>query len=198
MWEVELIVIRVQGGEKVETLIKRTVWFRVRFIDLVEHHDGAQAKRERFGRHEFGLRHRAFGRVHQEDHTINHGEDAFHLAAKVGVTRRIHDVDTVTFPFHGGRFGENGDPALTFQIVAIHGAFVHGLVLTERTGLFEQFVNQGGFPVVNVGDDGDIAQIHVRSLKLLGARIARAGSKDQCELGQGLHILPQLLPQRGD
>jgi hypothetical protein len=31
------------------------------------------------------------------------------------------------------------------------------LVFTEGSGLFDQLINQSGFAMVNVGDDGDIS-----------------------------------------
>ena len=43
----------------------------------------------------------------------------------------------------------------------VHRAFDHALVVAERAGLLQQPVDQGGFAMVDVGDDGDIAQIHV-------------------------------------
>ena len=37
------------------------------------------------GEHELGLRHRAFGGVDQQEHAVDHAEDALDLAAEVGV-----------------------------------------------------------------------------------------------------------------
>jgi hypothetical protein len=39
-------------------------------------------------------------------------------------------------------------------------SFGHPLILAERAGLLQQAVDQGGLAVVDVGDDGDIAQVH--------------------------------------
>jgi len=36
--------------------------------------------------------------------------------------------------------------------------------------LLEKFVNKGGFPVVNVGDDGDITKRHVGPVRALMAQ----------------------------
>ena len=53
--------------------------------------------------------------------------------------------------------GENCDAALSFKIVGVHDAFGDGLVRPKGARLAEHGVNQGGLAVVNVGDDGDIA-----------------------------------------
>jgi hypothetical protein len=46
---------------------------------------GLQAQRQRLLGHEAGLRHRAFDRVDQQHHAVDHAEHALDLAAEVGV-----------------------------------------------------------------------------------------------------------------
>ena len=72
----------------------------------------------------------------------------------------VDDVDAQIVPDQRGAFGQNGDAALAFEIVAVHGALGHLLIFAEGSALFQQHVHQGGFTVVDVGDDGDIPQIH--------------------------------------
>ena len=164
MREIELIVAGVQIGEEVETLIQRAVGLGIGFVDLVQNHNGAQPQRQRLGGYEFGLRHRPFGGVHQQHHAIDHRQDAFNLAAEIGVAGRIDDIDPRAFPLDRGGLGQNGDPAFALQIVAVHRTFGHGLIFPERAGLLEQFVHQCGFAVIDVSDDRDIAQVHDISL----------------------------------
>ena len=59
-----------------------------------------------------------------------------------------------------GAFGQDGDAALALQIVGVHGALVHVLVFAHRAGLLEELVHKRGFAMVDMGDDGDIADIH--------------------------------------
>ena len=43
--------------------------------------------------YETGLGHGAFYCIHQQHHAIDHVHDPFHLAAKVSMARRVHNVD---------------------------------------------------------------------------------------------------------
>ncbi len=53
-------------------------------------------------------------------------------------------------------------PALAFDVVGVHRALDLPLVVAVGAGLLEQLVDEGGLAVVDVGDDGDVAQFHVR------------------------------------
>ncbi len=57
----------------------------------------------------------------------------------------------------GGVFGEDGDAALALELVGVHDALGEGLVGAEGAGLAEKLVDEGGLAVVDVGDDGDVA-----------------------------------------
>ena len=75
------------------------------------------------------------------------------------MTRGVDDVHAHVFPGDGTVFGKNGNAPLALLGVRIHDAVIDLLAGTEDTGLVEKAVNQGGFTVVNVGNDGDIAEI---------------------------------------
>ena len=68
---------------------------RVRAVDLVDDHDDLVPQLQRLLQHEAGLRHRAFGGVHQQQNAVHHLEDTLDLAGKIGVARCIDDVDLV-------------------------------------------------------------------------------------------------------
>ena len=51
-------------------------------------------------------------------------------------------------------------PRSLSRSLRIHDAFGDALVLAERAGLLEQAVDERGLAVVDVGDDGDVAQFH--------------------------------------
>ena len=74
------------------------------------------------------------------------------------MARRIDDIDMRAFVFDSRVFGQNGNAAFFFKIVAVHHALVDFLVFPEGAGLTQQLVNQGCFTVVNVGNDGDVTK----------------------------------------
>ncbi len=156
--EIQLLVGRAEPVEQIEGLIEHPARARLVAIDLVDDDDGPQAVLERLLRHEAGLRHGPVDRIDQQQHAVDHREHALHLAAEIGVAGRIDDVDAVVAPGDGGVLGENGDAALALQIVRIHDALLQVLARIERAGLAQQLIDEGGFAMIDVRDDGDIAK----------------------------------------
>ena len=130
-------------------------------VHLVDHHDDLVAQLQCLAQHKTGLGHGALGGVHQQDDAVDHLEDPLHLAAKIGVARRVHDVDLHVLVVDGGVLGQNGDAALPLQIVGVHDPLHRGLVLAVDAALLEHFVHQGGLAVVDVGDNGDVSQLRI-------------------------------------
>ena len=60
--------------------------------------------------------------------------------------------------------GVLANAALALKFVRIERALGDALVLAERARLLQQPVDQGGLAVVDVGDDGDVAQVHFRGI----------------------------------
>ncbi len=100
----------------------------------------------------------AFGGVDQQDHAVDHGEDPLHLGAEVGVAGGVDDVDVGAVPFDAGALREDGDPAFLLQVVRIHRPLFHALVVAEGAGLAEQLVDKRGLAVVDVRDNGHVAE----------------------------------------
>ena len=144
--------------------LQHPVGIGVGAVDLVEAEDRAQAHLQRLGQHELGLGHDAFFGVDQEDAAVHHAQDALDLAAEVGVAGGVDDVDAglarLAVPEHRGALGQDGDAALALLVVGVHGALGRRLVGAEDAGLGEQLVDERGLAVVDVGDDGDVAQGH--------------------------------------
>ena len=69
----------------------------------------------------------------------------------------INDIDVCAFVFNRAVFRENRNATLFLQVIGVHNTAINLLVFTEGSGLFEQLINQSGFAMVNVGDDGDIS-----------------------------------------
>ena len=118
------------------------------------------------GQDEAGLGHGALCGVHQQNDAVDHLQDALHLAAEVGVARGIHNIDFYIAVLNGGILGGDGDTALPLQVVGVHHAVHHGLVLPVHAGLLEHLIHQSGLAMIDVGDNGNISQIlisHIQS-----------------------------------
>src|SRR5690606_34967409 len=141
-------------------------------VDLVDDDDGLEAAGQRLAQHEARLWHGALGGVYQQQHSVDHRQGAFYLAAEVSVPWGVHDVDLLAVPQHGGVLGEDGDTTLSFDSVAVHDALFHDLVGTEDIGLAQHAVDEGRLAVVDVRYDGDVSVVHLL-LRGLGARHVR-------------------------
>ena len=75
------------------------------------------------------------------------------------MTGRIDDIKFVIPVTNGGVFRQNGNSALAFERVGIHDARFDLLSLTENAALAEHGINEGGLPMVDVGNNGDVTDI---------------------------------------
>ncbi len=161
---VELGLVRLQLNEQIEHLVMDPQRVGARPIDLVDHDDRRAAQRERLPQHEARLRHRTIECIHHQQHTVDHTQDPFDLAAEIGVARRIHDVDLRAMPPDRRVLGQNRDAPLPLERIGIHDPLFHDLILAERASLAQHLVHQGRFPMVDVRDDGDIPNFHRREI----------------------------------
>ena len=97
--EIELLVIGLEVEEQFEHFVEHFGRARVGAVDLVDDDDRLQAQAKRLAGDELGLRHRPFGGVDQQDHAVDHGEDALDLGAEIGVAGRVDDVDVGGLPW---------------------------------------------------------------------------------------------------
>jgi hypothetical protein len=130
-----------------------------RAVDLVDDHDRAQPALQRPGQDGARLGHGAFDGVDQQQAAIGHVEHPLHLTAEVGVAGGVDDVDLYARVGDGGVFGEDGDATLAFQIVGVEDEAACSIGVAEDIRLLEQTVDQGRLAMVDVGDDGDVAQV---------------------------------------
>ncbi len=154
-----LCVAGAQVDEEIEGGVDDVIRARSRAVDLVDDDDGGQAAFERLAQHKARLGHRPFDRIHQQQHAVDHVHDALDLAAKIGVPRRVDDVDGDAAIFHAGVLGQDRDAALAFEVVGVHNAFDHGLIVAKNLGLAQHPIDERSFAVIDVGDNGDIANV---------------------------------------
>ena len=137
-------------------------------VGLVDDQDHRQVRGQRLAQHEAGLRQRPLGRVDQQQHAVDHGQAALDLAAEVGVARGVDDVDdrhraVGVLAVHGGVLGQDRDALFLLQVTGVHQA-LDGVVaaMCQRAGLPQHRVDQGRLAMVDVGHDGDVAEIRAR------------------------------------
>ena len=134
-------------------------------VDLVDDDDHAVAQLERAAEHEAGLGHGALGGVDEEDDAVDHLQDTLDLAAEVGVAGGVDDVDLRVAVLDGGVLGEDGDAALTLEVVRVHDALDRLLILAVDAALLEHLVDERRLAVVDVGDDGYVSQFLILQRK---------------------------------
>jgi hypothetical protein len=157
--ELDLGLVRVEVEEELVDLVHDLLGARVRAVDLVDDEHDRKSALERLPQHEARLRQRPLARVDEQEHAVDHRQPALDLPAEVGVPRRVDDVDLRAAVPDGGVLGEDRDPLLALQVHRVHDPLGHVLVLAERAGLPEHRVDQRRLAVVDVGDDGDVAEI---------------------------------------
>ena len=156
---VQLLIGGTQIHQQVQHLIDDFLDAGIGTVDLVDGHHQAQVLLQSLLQHETGLGHATLGSIHQQQNAVDHLQHALDLAAEVGMARSIDDVDLDTLVGAGAVLGQNGDAALTLNIAAVHDALSHDLIVAERAALTQHCVHQGGLAVVNVSDNGNVAQI---------------------------------------
>jgi len=95
--------------------------------------------------------------IHQQHDSVDDFQGPLHLAAEIAVTGGVHNVDFHALELDSGGFGQNGDAPFAFQLIRIHDPFDMRFVFPKYPALLQHGIDQGGFPVVHMGDDGDVA-----------------------------------------
>src|ERR1039458_314683 len=169
--ELKLRLFGIQVDEQVVDLVEHFLGARIGTVDLVDDDDGLQVGFQGLGKHVAGLGKRAFAGVDQQHDAIDHFQRALHLSAKIAVAGSVHDIDLEVVVKHGGVFGEDGDAALAFQIVGVHDAVHQLLVGAKYAALAQHGVNQRGLSVIDVGNDGDVANLRGQTVSSFLVRL---------------------------
>ena len=158
-WKVRLLVGSAQLDEQIQRLIHDPMRSRGGAIDLIHHQDRLEPTLQGVTQHKTRLRHRTLDGIHQQQHTIYHVQYPLDLAAKVGVPRCIHETDRLVLVVDGRILRRNRDAPLTLQIIGVENTIVHLLIGTEDIRLLQHAVEEGRLPVIDVGDDGNVAEL---------------------------------------
>ena len=142
----------------------------------------------------------SLSRVHNKDGTLASGEAAGDLVGEIHMAGSVHEVESVLLTIlgqvlHGDWVRLDRDAALALQI---HGVQNLLLLVTvgDRVGDFQKTVRQGGLPVIDMGDDAEVADIlnrHGQSVNIVhwGNRVNVLGRfrKDHCTIFQDSFFL---------
>ena len=113
----------------------------------------------------------ALGGVHDEHRALAGGQGAAHLIVEVHVARRVDQVQLIGLPVGSlivelHRPGLDGNAPLPLQVHVVQQLALH-LPLGNGVALLNQPVRQGGFAVVDVGDNGKVADFGLVSHGIL-------------------------------
>ena len=132
-------------------------------VDLVEHGHHFQALLHRGVAVGHRLRLHALGRIHHQQRALAGGQRAADLVAEVDVARRVDEVQEVGLPVLGRvRQGDglrlDGDPALALDRIVVEHLRFH-LALAQPAAQLDDAVGERRLAVVDVGDDGEVADL---------------------------------------
>ena len=103
------------------------------------------------------------GAVHHQQRAFDRAHGAGDLIGEIHMARRVDQVEHVgltvlcaVFDAHG--VGLDRDAALALDIHGVEQLFLH-VPVGHRIGGLNEPVGKGGFPVVDMGDDGEIADL---------------------------------------
>ena len=133
---------------------------RVRAVDLVDHDDAAAGRARRALRSTkrvWGMGPSTASTSSSTPSTIVRSRSTSPpKSAWPGVSTMLILVSSVV---DGGVLGQDGDAALALEVVRVHDALGDRWFVAERPRLAKHGVDEGRLAVVDVGDDGDVANV---------------------------------------
>ena len=126
-------------------------------VDLVQCGDDREVVFERQVTVRQRLGFDALRRVDQQQCSLARSQAARHLVAEVDVTRRVDEVEDVVVPVEADVLGFDGDPALPLEVHRIEVLRPH-VARVDRPGELEDAVGEGRLPVIDMGDDAEVAE----------------------------------------
>src|ERR1700728_2509529 len=157
--EIELLFGGIEIDEEIVNFVQDLLNAGIGAVDFVDDDDRRKLGFESLHQYIAGLRERAFAGVDQKHDAVDDFQGALDFAAEVAVTERIDDVDLGSVVTDAGVLGENGDAALALEVVGIHDAVGHFFVGAEDAALAQHGVDERGFAVIDVRNDGDVARV---------------------------------------
>ncbi len=155
-------VARVEADDFLD-LTLRFVGLRARQVDLVDDRDDLEAVLDR----EVGIRERlgfhALRRVDNQQRALRRGERPGDLVREVDVPRRVDQVQNIRLAVirvirEPDRMGLDRDAALPLEVHRVEDLRLH-LARLQSARQLEESVRERALAVVDMGDDGEVADV---------------------------------------
>ena len=147
----------IEIKEKFKNFVSDIIKSCIGFVNFVDNNNYGVIHLKSSLENESGLGHRAFCCVNKKDNAVYHFENTFNFTAEVCVSGSIDDIDFYSVIMNRSVFCKDGNASFTFKVAGVHNTVLYNLVITESAALFEHFVNNGGFTVVNVCDNCNVS-----------------------------------------
>src|SRR5580704_15294885 len=114
-------------------------------VNLVDDNDRPKLVLEGLLQHEPRLGHWPFSRIHEQENTVGHAEDALYFASKISVPGGVDQVDLGGLAvgagvINGDILGQDRDSAFAFEGVGIEQRVLLDLAITEIPALAQQSI----------------------------------------------------------
>ena len=163
----------------------------LRQVDLVHERDDLEVVLDRQVRVRERLRLDPLRRVDHEQRSLARLQRARDLVGEVHVTGRIDQVQLVPLPEHAHGLRLDRDPALALELHRVEQLLLH-VAVGDGVGELQDAIGQRRLPMVDVGDDREVADVCLvhacqlrrnRSRRESSAAISRTRSARQsCEV----------------
>ena len=137
--------------------------FRLRAgqIDLIDDRDHIQVMVQRQIHIGKGLRLDALGRIHHQNRAVTGGKGTADLVVKIHMAGRVYQIQDILLPVlrpvhRADRLGLDCNAPLPLQVHIVQHLCLH-LPAGQEAGMLDNPVRQGGFAVVNMGHNAEIA-----------------------------------------
>ena len=165
------------AAEELRHLVRRAVGIGGGQVDLVHDRHDLEVVLDR----EVGVRERlrldSLRRVDDEHGSLAGLQRPRDLVGEVDVARRVDQVQLVALPGNAHRLGLDRDPALALEIHRVEQLLAH-VAVGDGVRELENPIGQGRLPVVDVGDDGEVADaalVHGNQARMLAVMRFLAG-----------------------
>ena len=130
-------------------------------IDFVENRNDLEIVFKREIHVGQGLGFHALACIHHQQRPFTGLQRTAHLVGKIDVARGVDQVEDVVLAIGGGvlhprRLELDRDAPFPLQLHVVEELLLH-VTDRDRAGFLQQPVGQGGFPMVDVGNDAEIA-----------------------------------------